>query len=176
MGFAMLTTFVQWCIDQVGAPVLMGSKGDYWVRPSDEAVVKWPAGLFVYDCSGLVTCGIKACGGPDLRDTHNAQKLWDEAPEVELQADEDATFDPLIGALGFYGADYKHVDHVVIGAAGGHIISADGATIHIQSLADAKAAGAQVRVHQPQGTRLATQYRLDVQFLGFRPNRYLLGD
>jgi cell wall-associated NlpC family hydrolase len=47
------------------------------------------------DCSGLVTLALKACGGPDLRQTHNSDRLWLELPEV---------VEPSMGDLAFYGS------------------------------------------------------------------------
>lgn len=34
------------------------------------------------DCSGLVTCSLFEIGGPDLRATHNTDKLWVELPQT----------------------------------------------------------------------------------------------
>lgn len=150
--------FAFWACEQVGRPVLWAAKGDHYVDAGG-AVISLP-GVTVYDCSGLVTCGIKAMGGPDHRDVYNAQKLYDACAPVSL-------LDPEPGDLGFYGRDEQHVDHVVIALAGGHLVSADGATSRIRSLIGAKEAGAQVRFHQ------AVDYRRDEPFLGFRRNPFL---
>lgn len=152
----LLQQFAAWCIDQAGKPVLWDAKGDYYY---DAAGVKvfLPAGQHVFDCSGLVTSGVKAVGGQDLRDVYNAQKMADTAPQLDLG-------DAPPGSLGFYGADWQHVNHVVVALAGGHLVSADGATHAIRSLSDAIAKGCQVRVHT------SFDYRRDEPFLGWRPN------
>ncbi len=93
--------------------------------------VLWNAdGPQVFDCSGLVCWALLESGGPDLRATHNAQKLSDETPSL-------ATFDaavPLPGDLAFYGRDSGHVTHVAIWMPGAECLSADGATSRVTDL------------------------------------------
>lgn len=110
------------------------------------------------DCSELVAIGVKAAGGPDQSKTHTAQRYHDETRPLTV-----AEF-PQPGDLGFYGHDAHHVIHVVIYVAPGHVLSADGATSRITTLAGAKAAGAEVRLHASE------KYRRDVPFLGWNRN------
>jgi cell wall-associated NlpC family hydrolase len=95
-----------------GQPVLWASKG-----PS------------VFDCSGLVTFAFREAGGKDLRHTHNSQALHDAARELG------PTEKPQPGDLAFYGAGPDKVSHVAVIDTYGGVISADGATSAITSLA-----------------------------------------
>ncbi len=147
--------YTGWALNRIGRPVLLSAKGDYFVDARGQ-VVRLPEDT-AYDCSGLCTSGIKAMGGPDLRDTWNAQKFHDELPVIET---------PEPGDFGCYGVDGGHVIHVVIALAGGHVLSADGATSSIRTLADARRAGAMVRTHYSH------LYRKDVGFLGWRLNTH----
>lgn len=149
-----LQALSQWWVDQLGKPVLMGAKGGHWFDPNGVRIT-FPPGLFVFDCSGLITVGIRVCGGAVDVDNTNAQMLYNLCPPEELAQ-------PSVGSLGFYGTDPQHVEHVVGGLAGGHLISADGATHRITNLSDARAAGCQVRVHT------SWDFRRDVPFLGWR--------
>lgn len=92
------------------------------------------------DCSELVALGELAAGLPDRRGTHTAQRYADENP---------VPAEPLVaGDLGFFGRDWKHVVHIVIATADGHILSADGATSKITTYAEAeKSPAARVRRH-----------------------------
>lgn len=110
------------------------------------------------DCSELVAIGVKAAGGPDQSKTHWAQRYHDETRKLGLDEF------PRPGDLGFYGADTKHVIHVVIYVGPGKVLSADGATSRIKTLELAKAAGAKVRLHTSE------KYRRDVPFLGWNRN------
>ncbi len=152
------TDFALWCCEQVGRPALMSAKGDFYVQ---DGILQQIVGGFVYDCSGLFTCGLKAMGYPDIRDTHNAQRIADSCPPASVM--------PEPGDVGFYGKDWEHVTHIVIALAGGHLVSADGATKAITTLAEARKAGAQVRFHA------AADYRRDTPFLGWRRNNFLDG-
>lgn len=131
--------FLTAVLDQLEKPVLMGA-----VAPD------------AFDCSELVAWGFWKAGGANQSATHTAQRYHDEARE--LLVDER----PAPGDLGFYGADAQHVVHVVVFLAGGHVLSADGATHQVRDLATAIARGAKVRVHQSE------KYRSDVPFLGWR--------
>lgn len=113
--------FVAWCRAQLGKPVLWGQ----------------------LDCSELVARGILAVGGPDMRATHTAQRMHDETPDL-VTSQSPA---PLDGDLMFYGLDAAHVVHVAIWFDGGRVLSADGATRRIKTLAEAEKAGARVRIH-----------------------------
>ena len=120
--------FVVEALAHLGAPVLWGAKG-----PD------------VFDCSGLVTWCLARVGGPDWKTTHNTDRLWAECPLGN---------DHQPGDLAFWyskaedAAAKGDVEHVAICLAGGHILTADGATSHIMSLEGAKASGARVRVRE----------------------------
>jgi cell wall-associated NlpC family hydrolase len=128
--------FLEAALAQLGQPVLMGQ----------------------LDCSELVAIGVKAAGGPDQTKTHTAQRYHDETRKLSI-----AEF-PRPGDLGFYGADAKHVIHVVIYVAPGRVLSADGATWSVKDLPTAIARGAKVREHPSE------KYRRDVAFLGWHRN------
>lgn len=148
-------SFLVWVVQQLGRPVLWGAKGDYVVRREKVLLLPEPA----YDCSGLVTCGLKAVGFRDVRGTHNAQRLWQCLPSTKMQRP---------GDLGFYGRDINSVSHVVVGLDGGAIISADGATPKVLELELAKAdKTARVRRHD------SFNYRRDTRWLGWKRNVWL---
>jgi cell wall-associated NlpC family hydrolase len=122
--------FIAYVLAQLGKPTLWGAKGE-------EA----------FDCSGLVTCGVRFVGGPDLRATHNADKLGSETRELgpgDL---------PLPGDLIFFDAEQHTPDapghdvdeHVGIVLDADTAIDASGATSRIRTLEGAIAAGAKVR-------------------------------
>jgi cell wall-associated NlpC family hydrolase len=101
-------SFVEAMTSLLGMPVLWSAKG-----PD------------AYDCSGSVTACLLKAGGPDWRQTHNAQGLHDATRTLvhgEL---------PLAGDLIFYGNGPDRIEHVAVYTADGGIISADGATSHI---------------------------------------------
>jgi cell wall-associated NlpC family hydrolase len=118
--------FVAAVESKLGAPVVWAAKGD-------EA----------FDCSGLFTWALMKAGGPDIRHTENAQGLFNLTRALgpgEL---------PLHGDAVFYGADEKSIIHIAVYRGDGSIISADGATSHITSLAVAMANPAnRVRIHK----------------------------
>lgn len=110
------------------------------------------AGDYGRDCSGTVTSAIYVTGGPDLRDTKNAQGLFDASVPVNNTKP---------GVCAFYGTDAQHVDHVmscvdettqVFGAhGGGHLTTS-------QEVAKA--------MHAQVGFVSDAHYRPD--FLGYR--------
>ncbi len=119
------TRFCQLALELLGVPALWGAKG----RDAT-------------DCSGSVTSTLKLCGGPDLTQTHNAQRLFNEAHQF-------AGADPLPGDLVFYGPDAEHVEHVAILMAGGKVLSADGAQPSVHSIEEAlQHATFRVRLHE----------------------------
>lgn len=71
--------FILWTLDMYRrrTPYLWGGK-DERARSS----TRYPTGGL--DCSGLVTRGLMLFGGPDLRSTHNTDRLWTEFPRVAL--------------------------------------------------------------------------------------------
>lgn len=118
--------FVAVVESKIGNPVLWGQKG-----PQS------------FDCSGLFTWALKRIGGPDLRHTDNAQALYGKTRALE-QGEL-----PLHGDAVFFGADPEHIIHVAVYRGDGSVISADGATSHITSLAVAMANPAnRVRIHK----------------------------
>ena len=136
--------FITAVIEQLGKPVLMGA-----VAPD------------AFDCSELVAWGVKQAGGKNQSGTHTAQRYHDETRKLlDIET-------PEPGDLGFYGADGSHVVHVVIYLAGGHVLSADGATRAIVDLETAKKKGAAVRLHQNAG------YYKSAPFLGWHRNTFV---
>jgi cell wall-associated NlpC family hydrolase len=117
------------------------------------------------DCSELVCLALKEAGGPDWTKTHTAASLHDKESR-EIVAGEH----PLPGDLTFHGftgkADSKlHVTHVGIWMAGGKVLSADGATSKIKTLAEAtKNPRCRVRLHEDVGYRPDLPYRVVRRF------------
>lgn len=97
-----------------------------------DAVVWNQKGPNVFDCSGLVTFSLWAAGGPDFRVTHNSQRLANGTPNIIT-----GPVEARPGDLVFFGHDFDKVSHVGIWMAGGHCLSADGATPKIKDLATA---------------------------------------
>lgn len=134
--------FVWWCLEQLGAPVLWAAKG-----PD------------VFDCSGLVTAALRACGWKDWTTTHNTDRLWAELERPPF---------PAVGDLAFWwssveGAQERgDVEHVAVLLPNGWVLTADGASSRIRDLAEAKRTGARVRV------RDSVTYR--PRFAGYRAN------
>jgi murein DD-endopeptidase len=89
---------------QDGAPYVWGGKETHVFV--DGALHRHAFGFNVFDCSGLVTCGIKAAGGKDMRASHSANVMWAEWDEVEK---------PEAGDLVFYGmgSTATHVEVVM---------------------------------------------------------------
>lgn len=111
---------------QLGMPVLWGAK-------------EGPA----RDCSGSVTVPLKEIGGPDLTHIDTAQGLHDETRVLGAGPSDTQ----LPGDLAFYGVYEKqldgyvrvHIVHVAVLDEYGGVISADGATSSVTSLAMALA-------------------------------------
>lgn len=111
--------------EQIGKPSLWGAKtGD------------------AFDCSGLVTWLLWQIGGPDLRATHNTDRLWAELDVVPGG--------PQPGDFVFYRPekprDENDMEHVAILLEGGLVLTADGASSRIHTLEAAKEAHAIVRI------------------------------
>lgn len=124
--------FVQHQLDK---PCLWGAKGDD-----------------AFDCSGLVTAGIRAAGGPDLRQTHNANRL---AKETRPLLPEER---PIPGDLIFFDAEHDGVDeHVGIVRDADTAIDAEGATSKVTSIEEAVKRHAKVRLHN--GHRYRKSFR-----------------
>lgn len=138
--------FLKAVTDQLGKPVLMGG-----TAPD------------VFDCSELVAWGVLQAGGVDQRGTHTAQRYHDETRELVGGTDVQQP-----GDLAFYGVDAAHVSHVAIVDEFGGVISADGATRAIKSLAVALANPSnRVRRHA------AIRYRRDLPYLSVRRNVFV---
>lgn len=148
--------YCKWALDRQGGLVLWAAKGNYFVDARGQ-VVRLPPDT-AWDCSGFAMDGVKAITGRDLRDSWNAQKIADTLPRV---------LNPEPADFGVYGADDKHVIHVVIALAGGHVISADGATHSVTTLAGARARGAKVTTHQ------SYEFYRSAPFLGWRKNTFV---
>jgi cell wall-associated NlpC family hydrolase len=127
----------------LGKPVLWGAKG-----PDS------------FDCSGAVTWAIKQVGGPDLRHLDTAQVLYNETRLLMPVAEK-----PLAGDLVFYGFGPTSVIHVATVDEHGGVISADGATPDITSMAVTLANPAnRVRRHP------VINYRRDTPFVQVHRN------
>lgn len=118
--------FIAFAEAQLDKPCLWGAKGDD-----------------AFDCSGLVTCGIKFAGGPDWRHTHNANRL---AKETRPLLTEER---PVPGDLIFFDAEKDGVDeHVGIVLNATTAIDAAGARSSVYSLEEALKLHARVRLHE----------------------------
>jgi len=149
--------YVETAVGWVGKPVLWGAKGEWFLNEKDEKETLPPETAF--DCSGLCTSALLAIGGPDLRAEWNAQHFADGL----LPTDK-----PQPGDFGIYGSSLNHVIHVVIALAGDNVLSADGATHTVRSLAQAIHRGAQVRVHH------GTAWYRSEPFMGWRRNKFVI--
>lgn len=114
------------------------------------------------DCSELVALALREADGPDWTKTHTAQRLHDEATRAIVDGEHS-----LPGDLTFHGftdADGKlRVTHVGIWLVGGKVLSADGATPKITTLAAATAnPRCRVRVHD------SVRYRPDLPYVAVR--------
>lgn len=137
------TKFMGYVLAQVDKPCLWGAKGDD-----------------AFDCSGLVTCGIRAAGGPDLTKTVNANALAKNTRPL-LPAEK-----PLPGDLIFFDAERDGIDeHVGIVVDENTALDAEGATSRVTSLEEAVKRHAKVRLHSGH------QYRKS--FRAIHRNTYL---
>jgi len=128
--------FLEWCLRQEAAavPYLWGGKD--------------PArGL---DCSGLVTAGLHALGGPDWRQTHSSARLFDELEVTEK---------PAPGDLAFYGPPHR-ITHVMVVVGDGRVMGAAGGGSGTTSLEIARRQGARVK--------FKTKHNYRPDFRGFR--------
>lgn len=129
----------------VRAPYIWQGKADMMWTP--EGLRRHAHGMDVYDCSGLITCALKAAGGPDYRATHSADTMWREfAP----------TNKPEAGDLVFYGTMGKatHIEAVTV--SGAYIGAMNG--------------GPHVVVPNPEAARVRLRTRAREDLIGFRAN------
>jgi hypothetical protein len=70
---------ISWAVDRLGRDVIMGYRGDLRFDRQTRTLMPHGLGLEVWDCSGFFCGAVKAAGGPDMRGTHNAQLLHDDA-------------------------------------------------------------------------------------------------
>ena len=133
--------FVAWAALQIGDDVLWGAKGDD-----------------LFDCSGLVTWCLWKCGGADLRNQFNSQRLYRTCVEYK-KGDE-----PQPGDLAFYGHSDKQIIHVAILVSRGRVISASGASGKVLTIDEARQRGACVELKQK------VKYRKDTSLIEVRRN------
>lgn len=132
---ARAQSVLEWAQRKVGAPYVWRGKGLQVWTPAGLARHDWAEEVF--DCSGLVTCAVHACGGPDWRATHSAQTLFDVlAPALPWA----------VGALRLYGKSPRQVTHVALVLGQGSIVEAAGGDARTTTPALARARGAAVRV------------------------------
>jgi murein DD-endopeptidase len=117
---SMRTRFLRLLLDQAGQPYEWGGKG-----------VQSNPRYFGFDCSGLVTWAYHAAGGPDWRETHNANTLLHVLPPPRLQVLRG-------GELVFYGRPDGtpgvepggNADHVMVYLGGSHMVT-DAQGLHL---------------------------------------------
>ena len=133
---------VQAALRKVGTPYIWAGKGDYCVR--DGRVLRMPEmGCDeAFDCSGLVTWAVREAGGPDLRATWGAARMWQELPDLDEEAGEDDDW----FALALYGTKQR-ATHVALELGRGLLLDASGGDSATLTLKDALNANAFVRVH-----------------------------
>lgn len=125
------------------------------VQKHKDTPYRWGAkGPLRFDCSGLVTYCIHQVGGPDYRETYNAQRLFNEFQKLE--ADEK----PRPGDLCFYGMNDQHITHVMVNMGDGTVFGATGGDSTTTDDVAAARRGACVK------SRASVTYRPD--FRGYR--------
>lgn len=105
------------------------------------------------DCSGLVTWALWRAGGPDWRQTHNTDKLWNELSVPQMLRPGDLAF---YGGKGLPegGREPKDVSHVMIwlfdpgGGSGGLVVGASGGDSTTIDAVAATKQGAYVKCHR----------------------------
>lgn len=156
---------ITFALGELERDVLMGARGDLRFDRHSRSLLPHGFGFNIWDCSGLICGAILAAGGPDLRGSHNAQLLHDGCGELAVNV----AATP--GDLVFYGVpdgpERRRIVHVVMWLAGGHCISADGATWGVSTLEQARAARCKVRLHS------TVHYRTDCPYVVVRRNLFL---
>ncbi len=118
---ARLEAFGQYVRSKLGCSYIWFGKADLLWTPTIPIRSPWPDDVF--DCCGLMTCGVEFAGGPDWRFTENANSLWHRLTPTLFPRPWDWVF---YGTPG-YGETPSHADHVEcmddtgrrIGAIGG---------------------------------------------------------
>ncbi|WP_426747238.1 NlpC/P60 family protein [Myxococcus faecalis] len=125
--------FVAFVLSQIGAPYRWGAKGERDTRTGQRS----------FDCSGLVTAALRHVGGPDLRDTHNTDRLWADFQPVGLAGE------LLPGDLVLYHhhKDRRDAEHVMVHVGAGVVVGASGGGSSTRTLEDAARADARVKVY-----------------------------
>lgn len=104
------------------------------------------------DCSGVVTLSLYLAHGPDWRQTHNTDVLWNELTPI---------IEPRPGDLAFYGrGGPRNVSHVMVVGPLGIVFGASGGDSGVTSVAIARQRGAKVKAYDD------VMYRPD--FRGYR--------
>lgn len=81
-GLPFSQRVLDWALLQVGRPYCWGGCGSVtWTPKGLVPTIKATEGASVaFDCAGLVKAAVFACGGADVRATHNAQTMYDKLP------------------------------------------------------------------------------------------------
>jgi hypothetical protein len=157
----MAGELLTWATGQLGIPYLWGGRGDRTtiapppvVDPLAGTDGLWPSTYFGFDCWGLLSCGVYAVGGPDLRGWWT-DKAWVTLEPVAVPAPGVAAFFWALHPTG--PNDVEHVEllveptsRAVLGGTqaqlgGWKTIGARGGDHTTVTLAMANAQGAQVR-------------------------------
>lgn len=124
-----------------GTPYLWGGKGELMFSPKGPVMSPY----FGLDCSGHYTVSVHKIGGPDMRFTHNTDRMWNERPAVGLE-------DLQPGDLAFWGGtgpkDVDHVEMVLCTLPNGAVVTigASGGGSKTTTLERAQAQNACVKV------------------------------
>lgn len=103
-------------LQHIGAPYVYRGKGLQRWTPQGLELHPW-GGLYVFDCSGLVTYCLQHAGGPDWLASHSAETMFDSLPP--------AVDSWGFAALRFYRSVTK-VDHVAFSLGNGLVLEAAG--------------------------------------------------
>ncbi len=143
-------------VESAGTPYLWGGKGEMMHSPTGPKAATY----FGLDCSGAYTYWVLKVSGPDLRFTHNTDKMWQERPTVEI-----ASVQP--GDLAFWGGagpdDVEHVEMVLAILPSGAIVTIGSSGGGSRTLSLEKALEQNARVKVRTGVKVG---RAD--FRGFR--------
>ena len=122
--------------ENLGAPYIWRGKGAFLWTPTDLKAHNF--GQPVFDCSGFVAHCLWQAGGPDVRASHNAQRMFNEwvvAPNDGGQQ----------GGCAFFGSAPDKIDHVALCLGGGQGLEACGGDHTTTDLMEAARRGARVK-------------------------------